>query len=70
MNTKILDIIMGKSDSVTMKEKMDFALDESMQLDLRLEALDDLEMVRTLLVLVSLTESSICLVGRAHRQCQ
>ena len=45
LNTEMLDLIMGKSDSMTMKEKMQIALDESLDVDERVEALDDLEMV-------------------------
>jgi len=41
----MLDLIMGKSDSLVMKEKMSIALDESMEVDQRAEALDDFEMV-------------------------
>lgn len=45
LNSEMLDLIMGKSDSLVMKEKMEIALDESVELDQRVEALDDLEMV-------------------------
>lgn len=48
LNTDVLDLIMGKSDSLTMKEKMETALDESLEVDVRMEALDDLEMVGSL----------------------
>lgn len=47
LNPDILDVIMGKSDSVVMKEKMAFAVDESNTVDDRIEALDDFEMVRS-----------------------
>jgi hypothetical protein len=43
----MLDLIMGKSDSVVMKEKMEIASDESRPVDERVEALDDFEMVRS-----------------------
>ena len=46
LNTDMLDVIMGKSDSVTMKEKMEVAMDENFSVEERVEALDDLEMVR------------------------
>lgn len=45
LNSDILDIIMGKSDSTMMKEKMAYAMDEQMPVDKRIEALDDFEMV-------------------------
>ena len=41
----MLDLILGKSDSITMKEKMTFALEENNSVDERVEALDDFEMV-------------------------
>ena len=47
LNSEILETIMGKPDSTVMKEKMDFALDESRPVDERVEALDDFEMVCT-----------------------
>lgn len=46
LTTEMLDLIMGKSDSVVMKEKMEIASDESRPVDERVEALDDFEMVR------------------------
>ena len=46
LNSEILDLIMGKSDSLVMKEKMATAMDESLDVDQRVEALDDFEMVR------------------------
>jgi hypothetical protein len=48
LTTEMLDLILGKSDSITMKEKMAFALEESNSVDERVEALDDFEMVSTL----------------------
>ena len=45
LNTDVLDAIMGKSDSALMKEKMAFAVDESKELEDRVSALDDMEMV-------------------------
>ncbi|ORX40046.1 nucleotide exchange factor Fes1-domain-containing protein [Kockovaella imperatae] len=45
LNSEILEAIMGKSDSTVMKEKMAFALDESNDVDQRVEALDDFEML-------------------------
>ena len=36
---------MGRPDSAVMKEKMTAAMDESLPVDERVEALDDLEMV-------------------------
>lgn len=44
-NNEILEMLMGKPDSVTMREKLDFARDESMSVDDRVSALDDFEMV-------------------------
>ena len=41
----MLDLILGKSDSLSMKEKMAFALESSNPVDDRVEALDDFEMV-------------------------
>jgi hsp70-interacting protein len=43
----MLDLIMGKSDSVVMKEKMALAVDESQDVADRVDALDDFEMVST-----------------------
>ncbi|WWC62527.1 uncharacterized protein I303_105123 [Kwoniella dejecticola CBS 10117] len=45
LTTEMLDLILGKSDSITMKEKMAFAVDESNPLEERVEALDDFEML-------------------------
>lgn len=45
LTTEMLDLILGKSDSITMKEKMAFALEESNSVDERVEALDDFEML-------------------------
>jgi hsp70-interacting protein len=47
LTSEMLDLIMGKGDSVIMKEKMAFAIDDSNSEDERVEALDDLEMVST-----------------------
>jgi hypothetical protein len=47
LTSEMLDLIMGKSDSVVMKEKMAIAVDESRDVDERVEALDDFEMVST-----------------------
>lgn len=41
----MLDLILGKGDSITMKEKMAFATDENNSVEDRVEALDDFEMV-------------------------
>lgn len=38
-------MLMGKPDSVTMREKLDLARDETMSVDDRVSALDDFEMV-------------------------
>jgi hsp70-interacting protein len=48
LNSEILDIIMGKSDSTMMKEKMAYAIDAEMPVDKRIEALDDFEMVSSI----------------------
>ena len=45
LNSDILEMIMGRPDSAVMKEKMGFAMDESLPVDERVEALDDFEMV-------------------------
>lgn len=45
LTTEMLDLIMGKSDSLTMKEKMETATDESVDTETRVEALDDFEML-------------------------
>ena len=44
LTTEMLDLIMGKSDSMIMKEKMEMAMDESKSVDQRVGALDDFEM--------------------------
>lgn len=49
--SEILDLIMGRPDSAVMKEKMEFACDESQEVDQRVEALDDFEMVRVICLL-------------------
>ncbi|WVW84637.1 hypothetical protein I302_106671 [Kwoniella bestiolae CBS 10118] len=45
LTTEMLDLILGKSDSITMKEKMAFAVDEGNPVEERVEALDDFEML-------------------------
>lgn len=45
LTSEMLDLILGKGDSITMKEKMAFAIDESNSVEDRVEALDDFEMV-------------------------
>jgi hypothetical protein len=45
LNSEIIDLILGKSDSVTMREKMEIATNESADVEERVEALDDLEML-------------------------
>lgn len=47
LTSEMLDVILGKGDSVIMKEKIEFALDESQSVEQRCEALDDFEMVCT-----------------------
>jgi hypothetical protein len=45
LSTEMLDLIMGKPDSVTMKEKMAIASNVSADVDERVMALDDFEML-------------------------
>lgn len=45
--SEILDLIMGRPDSAVMTEKMEYACDESQDVEKRVEALDDFEMVRS-----------------------
>ncbi|KIS02083.1 hsp70-like protein [Cryptococcus deuterogattii 2001/935-1] len=45
LTSEMLDLILGKGDSITMKEKMAFATDESNSVEDRVEALDDFEML-------------------------
>ncbi|WWD18500.1 hypothetical protein CI109_102952 [Kwoniella shandongensis] len=45
LTTEMLDLILGKSDSIIMKEKIAFAQDESQSVEDRVEALDDFEML-------------------------
>ncbi|TXT15842.1 hypothetical protein VHUM_00345 [Vanrija humicola] len=45
ISTEMLDLIMGKPDSLTMKEKMATASDTSLDVETRVEALDDFEML-------------------------
>lgn len=42
----ILEMLMGKPDSTTMREKLEYAQNEGNEVDKRIEALDDFEMVR------------------------
>ncbi|KAG8740705.1 hsp70 nucleotide exchange factor fes1 [Ceratobasidium sp. 414] len=45
LDPAIIDMILGKSDAVVMKEKLAFAVDEAREEDERVEALDDFEML-------------------------
>ncbi|KAJ3140119.1 hsp70 nucleotide exchange factor fes1 [Physocladia obscura] len=45
IDPKWVDVILGKSDSVRMKECMDELLDDSKDLDIKLQAFDELEML-------------------------
>jgi len=45
IDTGVLDHIMGKSDAVMMREKLEFAMDEAQTVNDRVFALDDFEMV-------------------------
>lgn len=45
LTSEMLDLILGKSDSIVMKEKMAIASDTSKSMDERVQALDDFEMV-------------------------
>ena len=45
LTSEMLDLILGKSDSIIMKEKMAAATDENETIDNRVQALDDFEMV-------------------------
>ncbi|KAL5637521.1 hypothetical protein ACGC1H_004068 [Rhizoctonia solani] len=45
LDPEIIDMILGKSDAVVMKEKLAIAQDESREEDERVEALDDFEML-------------------------
>jgi hypothetical protein len=47
IDTGVLDHIMGKSDAVMMREKLEFAMDEAQSVNDRVFALDDFEMVST-----------------------
>jgi hsp70-interacting protein len=42
----ILEMLMGKPDSTTMREKLEYAQNEDNEVEKRIEALDDFEMVR------------------------
>jgi hsp70-interacting protein len=50
----ILEMLMGKPDSTTMREKLEYAQNEENVVDKRIEALDDFEMVRLFLLLFCL----------------
>nr|ODN93980.1 hsp70-like protein [Cryptococcus depauperatus CBS 7841] len=52
LTTEMLDLIMGKGDSIIMKEKMAIATDENQSIDSRVKALDDFEMARLLIELI------------------
>jgi hypothetical protein len=41
----ILEMLMGKPDSTTMREKLEYAQNEENDVEKRIEALDDFEMV-------------------------
>lgn len=45
----ILEMLMGKPDSTTMREKLEYAQNEENDVEKRIEALDDFEMVRPVL---------------------
>lgn len=45
LTSDMLDHIMGKSDAVVMREKLNVAMDESLDVNDRVFALDDFEMV-------------------------
>lgn len=44
----ILEMLMGKPDSTTMREKLEYAQNEENDVEKRIEALDDFEMVSPL----------------------
>lgn len=44
-SNEILEMLMGKPDSVTMREKLEYAQNAENEVDSRVEALDDFEMV-------------------------
>jgi hypothetical protein len=50
----ILEMLMGKPDNTTMREKLEYAQNEENVVDKRIEALDDFEMVRLFLLLFCL----------------
>jgi hypothetical protein len=58
-SNEILEMLMGKPDSVTMREKLDFARDESMSVDDRVSALDDFEMVSPRLLVSPITRDPL-----------
>jgi hypothetical protein len=63
----ILEMLMGKPDSTTMREKLEYAQNEENVVDKRIEALDDFEMVRLFLLtllLGSRVGSGELLMGR------
>ncbi len=46
LDTGVLDVLMGQSDAVTMKEKMAIMRDSTRDVEERVSAMDDFEMVR------------------------
>lgn len=46
LDTGVLDVLMGQSDAVTMKEKMGIMRDQERGVEERVSAMDDFEMVR------------------------
>ena len=46
----ILEMLMGKPDSTTMREKLEYAQNEDNEVEKRIEALDDFEMVSLILI--------------------
>ena len=55
----VIDAILGRPDSVLMKEALATARDASLDEDARLTALDDLEMVRMPLITTHLVQTLI-----------
>lgn len=53
LDPAIIDMILGKSDAELMKEDMSVAMDEQRSEDDRLDALDHLEMVRTVFIFLT-----------------
>ena len=58
-SNEILEMLMGKPDSTTMKEKLAFARDESMSVEDRVSALDDFEMVSPRIFFKDFIENSL-----------